>query len=145
MSCNVKAPFTDRCRWQNFRPSLLRLVNNCVESIYKMQKTRTKVLPSATVGEQYFSSQESNNVFFCTALWHNSWVSQDVVVNGTHLYIRIWGFGEDLSTEGQASLPSFQSLKTDDINVPPCLDRITLGFRINFDIRLLHTYLHSNV
>ena len=75
--------------------------------------------------------------FFCTALWHNSWVSQDVVVNGTHLYIHIWGFGEDLSTEGSAALPSFQSLKTDDINVPPCLDRITLGFRINFVVRLL--------
>ena len=47
----AKVLFTDCCRWQNFRPSLLRLVNNCVESIYKMQKTRTKVLPSATVGE----------------------------------------------------------------------------------------------
>ena len=47
----TKVLFTDRCRWQNFRPSLLRLVNNCVESIYKMQQTRTKVLPSATVGE----------------------------------------------------------------------------------------------
>ena len=79
--------------------------------------------------------------FVCTTLWHNSWVSQDVVVNGTHLYIHIWGFGEDLSTEGSAAaLPSFQSLKTDDINVPPCLDRITLGFRINFVIRLLNTF-----
>ena len=33
----------------------LRLVNNCVESIYKTQKTRTKVSPSAMVGEQYLS------------------------------------------------------------------------------------------
>ena len=47
----AKVLFTNRCRWQNFSPSLLRLVNNCVEFIYKAQKTRTKVLPSATVGE----------------------------------------------------------------------------------------------
>ena len=47
----TKVLFTDRCRWQNFCPSLLRLVNNCVEFIYKTQKTRTKVLPSATVIE----------------------------------------------------------------------------------------------
>ena len=46
-----KVIFTDRCRWQNFHPSLLRLVNNFLESIYKMQKTRTKVLPFATVSE----------------------------------------------------------------------------------------------
>ena len=46
-----KVLFTNRCRWQNCHPSLLRLVNNNVESIYKMQKTRMKVLPSATVGE----------------------------------------------------------------------------------------------
>ena len=26
----TKVLFTDRCRWQNFRSSLLRLVNNCV-------------------------------------------------------------------------------------------------------------------
>ena len=31
-----KVLFTDCCRWQNFCPSLLRLVNNCVESIYKI-------------------------------------------------------------------------------------------------------------
>ena len=47
----AKVLFTDCCRWQNFHSSLLRLVNNCVESIYKTQKTSTKVLPSATVGE----------------------------------------------------------------------------------------------
>ena len=44
---NHKVLFTNCCRLQNFCPSLLRLVNNCVESIYKMEKTRTKVLPSA--------------------------------------------------------------------------------------------------
>ena len=51
--CNkgFKVLFTDRCRWQNFHPSLLHLVNNCVESIYKPQKTRTNVLPYATVDE----------------------------------------------------------------------------------------------
>ena len=38
-----KKLFTDRCRWQNICPSLMRLVNNCVESIYKMQKPKTKV------------------------------------------------------------------------------------------------------
>ena len=35
-----KALFTSCRRRQNFRPSLLRLVNNCVKSIYKTQKTR---------------------------------------------------------------------------------------------------------
>ena len=34
---NNKVLFTDHCRWQNFR---LSLVNNCVESIYKTQKTK---------------------------------------------------------------------------------------------------------
>ena len=42
-------------QWQNFRPSLLRFVNNCVESNYKTQKTRTKVLLSAMVGEWHFN------------------------------------------------------------------------------------------
>ena len=50
-----KVLFTDRCRWQNFRPSLLLSLNSCVESIYKTQKTKTNVLPSATIGEFYFS------------------------------------------------------------------------------------------
>ena len=56
-----------------------------------------------------------------------------------HICISTYGVLERtlLSTEGSAALPSFQSLKTDDINVPPCLDRITLGFRINFILRLL--------
>ena len=31
LACQVL--FTDRCRWQNFCPSLLCFVNNCVESI----------------------------------------------------------------------------------------------------------------
>ena len=35
--------------------SLLRLVNNCVESIYKTQKSRTKVFPSAMISEKYCS------------------------------------------------------------------------------------------
>mgnify|MGYP001452831514 CR=1 FL=1 len=47
---NTKVLFIDHFRWQNFRPSLSRLVNNCVESIYKTQKTKKKVLPSVTVG-----------------------------------------------------------------------------------------------
>ena len=47
----TKVLFTNRLRWQKFCPSLLHLMNNCVESICKTQKTRTKVLPSATVGE----------------------------------------------------------------------------------------------
>ena len=53
-----KVLFTDCCRWQNFCPSLLHLVNNCVESIYKTQKTRTKILPSVTVGDYYFSNKK---------------------------------------------------------------------------------------
>ena len=47
----AKVLFTDCHKWRNFHPSLLHPVNNCVESIYKTQKTRTKVLTSATVGE----------------------------------------------------------------------------------------------
>ena len=43
-------PFTNRCRWQNFRPRLLRLVDGLYTVIKKTQKTRTKVLPSAMVG-----------------------------------------------------------------------------------------------
>ena len=42
--------FTNCCRWQNVLPSILRLVNNFAQSIYKTQKTRT----SAMVGELYF-------------------------------------------------------------------------------------------
>merc|ERR1712008_153874 len=56
LSQKTKVLFTNHCRWQNFRPSLLRLVNNYVESIYKTQKTRTKVLPSAT--KTNFSNQQ---------------------------------------------------------------------------------------
>ena len=37
--------------WQNFGPSLLRLVNRLYTVIHKMQKTRTKVFLSATVSE----------------------------------------------------------------------------------------------
>ena len=40
---------------KTFVLGLLCYLNNCVESIYKTQKTSTKVLPSATVGEQYYS------------------------------------------------------------------------------------------
>ena len=58
-----KVLFTDRCRWLNFWPSLLRLVNNCVEYLQDA-KTRTKVLPSATIGEQYFSSDISFRKIF---------------------------------------------------------------------------------
>ena len=45
--------FIDRCRRQNFCPSLLCLVDRLYTVIHKMQKTRMKVLPSATVGEWY--------------------------------------------------------------------------------------------
>ena len=46
-----KVLFTDRYTWQNFRLRLLRLVNNCIESIYKTQKSKTKVMPCVKVGE----------------------------------------------------------------------------------------------
>ena len=36
---------------QNHIHTYIHLMNNCVESIYKTQKTRMKVLPSTTVGE----------------------------------------------------------------------------------------------
>ena len=47
----TKVLFTSRCRRQNFCPSLLRLVDGLYIVIHKMQKTRTKVLPSAMTGE----------------------------------------------------------------------------------------------
>ena len=47
----TKVLFTDHCRRQNFCPSLLQLVDRLYTVIHKMQKTRTKVLPSATVSE----------------------------------------------------------------------------------------------
>ena len=50
--------FTNHCRRQNFHPSLLLHVDNCVESIYMKQNTGMKVLPSATMGEQYFTAAE---------------------------------------------------------------------------------------
>ena len=43
----TKVLFTDRCIQQNFCPSLLRLVDRLYTVIYKTQKTRTEVLPSA--------------------------------------------------------------------------------------------------
>ena len=46
-----KVLFTHRCRWQNFQPSLLRLIDRLYTVIHKVQKTRMKVLPSGTVGE----------------------------------------------------------------------------------------------
>ena len=43
---------TDRLTWQNFfLNSHLRLVNNCLESIYKTQKTKMNVLPCETIDE----------------------------------------------------------------------------------------------
>ena len=50
-SSTNKVLFTDRYTWQNFCLRLLRLLNNCVESIYNTQKSKTKVLPCVTVGE----------------------------------------------------------------------------------------------
>ena len=45
-----KVLFTDHCRLQNFRPSLLRLIEILYTVIHKRQKNRTKVLPYAVVG-----------------------------------------------------------------------------------------------
>ena len=43
-ACNIiKVLFTDHCRWQNFGPSLLRLVDRLYKLIHKMQKTRKKL------------------------------------------------------------------------------------------------------
>jgi hypothetical protein len=41
---DAKVLFTDRCRRQNFRPSLLHIVDRLYTVIYKTQKTRTRVL-----------------------------------------------------------------------------------------------------
>ena len=49
-----KVLFTNSCRWQNFRPSLLRLEYRLYTVIHKTQQTRTKVFPSVTVSEQSF-------------------------------------------------------------------------------------------
>ena len=46
-----KVLFTDCYTWQKFHLILLRLENNCLESIYKTQKSKTKVLPCVTVDE----------------------------------------------------------------------------------------------
>ena len=48
---SYKVQFTDRCRRQNFHPSLLCLVYRLYKVIHKTQKTRMKVLPSAMVSE----------------------------------------------------------------------------------------------
>ena len=48
---NTKLQFTDCCKRQNFCPSLLHFVDRLYTVIHKTQKTRTKVLQSATVGE----------------------------------------------------------------------------------------------
>ena len=50
----IKVLFTNHYTWQNFCLRLLRLVNNCAESIYKAQKSETKVLPCVMFGEKYF-------------------------------------------------------------------------------------------
>ena len=42
----------------------MRKYGNCAESIYMKQKTRTKALPSATVGEQYFSACNFTIILF---------------------------------------------------------------------------------
>ena len=47
----IKVLFNDRRRRQNFCSGLLRLVDTLYTVIHKIQKTRIKVLPSATVGE----------------------------------------------------------------------------------------------
>ena len=61
-----KVLFTNRFRWQNFCPNLLGLEDTVIQ---KTQKTRTKVLPSASAGEEYFSTYflllESK--FYCIA------------------------------------------------------------------------------
>ena len=44
--------FSNCCRWQNFGSNLLRVVDSVYTVIHKTKtKTRTKVLPSAIVGE----------------------------------------------------------------------------------------------
>ena len=39
LNISTKELFTDRYAWQNFCLRLLRFVNNCIESIYKMQNS----------------------------------------------------------------------------------------------------------
>ena len=66
----AKVLFTSRFRRQNFRPSLLCLVDRLYTVIHKMQKTRAKVLPSATTGEEYFRTKIE---VFLSLPW---WLSQ---------------------------------------------------------------------
>ena len=54
----VKALFTSGCRRQNFRPCLLRLVNNCVESIY----TRTATDMDGTLPHWSLKSETSRDI-----------------------------------------------------------------------------------
>ena len=49
------ALFTDHCLWQNFYPSVLRLVNNCVESIF--------------MSNVYEQDAKNKNEKFCHLQW----------------------------------------------------------------------------
>ena len=69
----AKVIFTDHCRSQNFFPSLLCLVDRLDTVIHKTQKTRTKVLPSAMVGELYFNSK--------------SWVIRNNIKSKYNMYV----------------------------------------------------------
>ena len=57
--CQSKVLFTRHCRRQNFHPSLLHLVDRLYTLIHKTQKTRTKILPYATIVLQikYFETR----------------------------------------------------------------------------------------
>ena len=105
----TKVLFTDRCRWQNFHPSLLRLVNNCVESIYKTQKTRKKVLPSATVGEQYFIDKSKKS---CKKSRLTSQTAQALEAQGLHSF-RVKNFKQ--TTKRKCGTKFFQ--KCDQVEI----------------------------
>ena len=54
--------FTDCYKWQNFRLWFLHLVDNCIESIYKTQKSQTKILLCVKVGDFFLDFKSSENV-----------------------------------------------------------------------------------
>jgi len=69
--------------WQNFLLRLLHLVNNCIEFIYKTQKSKTKVMPCVTVGKKYFRGRIFVHMIH-TANLHTNHIQ--MTLPSTHLF-----------------------------------------------------------
>ena len=77
----TKVLFTDHCRWQNFRPSLLRLVDRLYIVIHKTQKTSTLA----------FNTSRQNlllgKMFLLSMLIKKFWVCIQVLSNDINMII----------------------------------------------------------